>query len=187
METKVMLSNRHVHLTETDAAILLGEGGGTFDRYLTGDSGPYSLKEMVTLVGPKGEIGHVKILGPFRDYTQAEVLRGDGFKLGVEPPVRATGHLNGAAELKIVGPCGEVTRDCAIIAHRHIHMKKDIAEKLGYENGQAVKVRVPGVRALTFENVLISVGGRGLMMHIDTEEGNAAGVKNMDTLELITD
>jgi putative phosphotransacetylase len=126
-------------------------------------------------------------LGPFREYTQAEILQGDCYKLGVDAPVRSSGELENAAPLKIIGPQGEITLNCGIIAHRHIHMKKDIADELGYVNGQSVNVRVPGIRGLIFENVLISIGGRGLMMHIDTEEGNAAGIKNGNTLELITE
>ena len=187
MDVNVMLSNRHVHLTQADADILFGKDGLSFDRYLTGDSGPFAFKETLCLVGGRGEIAKVKVLGPFRNYTQAEVLRGDGFKLGIAPPIRLSGKLEDAVDLTLVGPCGQITRKCAIIAHRHIHMKASIAEELGFTDGQAVKVRVPGIRAVVFENVIINVGGRGLMMHIDTEEGNAACIKNGDVLELIAD
>ena len=180
-----MLSNRHVHLTQEDADLLFGADGTSFDRYLSGDSGPFAIKETLTIVGSKGSIEKVKVLGPFRSYTQAEVLRGDSFKLGIRPPIESSGHLDEAAELTLIGPCGQITRKCAIIAHAHIHMRQDIAESLGLKNGDSVSVKVGGIRALTFQNVLIQVGGRGLMMHIDTEEGNAACIKNGDILQLL--
>lgn len=187
MDCPVMLSNRHVHLTQEDADILFGVDGTTFDKYLSGDSGPYAIKETLQVCGPKGSMSGVKVLGPFRKYTQCELLRGDTFKLGVKPPIESSGNLENAAEITLVGPCGTITRKCAIIAHAHIHMKKEIADELGFQDKQAVKVKVPGIRALTFENILIHIGGRGLMMHIDTEEGNAGCIKNGDILQLVTE
>lgn len=185
MDVPVMLSNRHLHLSEEDAKRLFGENGATFDHYQKGDSGPFLCKETVTVSGPKGEIGGLKILGPYRGKTQVEVLRSDIFKLGIDPPVALSGHLEGAVALTLTGSAGSITRDCAIIAHRHIHIREDIAKEHSLENGQLVRVRAPGIRGIVFEQVALCIGGRGLMMHIDMDEGNAAGIKNGDVLELL--
>lgn len=181
-----MLSNRHVHLTEEDVSVLFGTAGLTFSRYLSGNGGPWASNEFVTLKGPKGSIEHVRVLGPCRSYNQAELLKADCYKLGIDAPVRNSGHHNGAATLELIGPCGSLEIHTAIIAHRHIHVGKELLEETGWIPGETfVRVRVGGIRGLIFDNVAIVKGGRGLMMHVDTEEGNAAGIKNGDRLEIL--
>lgn len=187
MKTVAMLSNHHIHLSEENARILFGDAGLTFKKYLAGNSGPYATEEVVTLKGPKGELKNIRVLGPCRGYTQAELLKSDCYKLGVDAPVRSSGKLEGAATLEVIGPCGTVTADCGILALRHIHVNEENLKKNGLQIGQFVKVRTEGVRGLVFENVEIVKGNSGVLMHIDTEEGNAAGVKNGDMLEVITD
>ena len=49
-----------------------------------------------------------------------------------------------------------------------------------------VSVRVGGERGLVFDNVLIRSGeGHTAEMHVDTDEANAAGLKNNDVVEII--
>ena len=185
---KVMLSNRHVHLTEEAAKTLFGEQGVTLQRYVLGNRGQYACNETVTLAGPKGSIEHVRVLGPLRKYVQAEVLAGDCFKLGVEAPLRKSGCLEGAGTLKLIGTAGEIEVPCAIVAARHIHLKKEMADELGLKGGEKVSVRTFGARAVVFENVEIEIAkpeAPGSVMHVDMEEGNAAGLKNMDDAELL--
>jgi putative phosphotransacetylase len=51
-----------------------------------------------------------------------------------------------------------------------------------------VSVKTSGERSLVFKNVLIRSGDGHLReMHVDTDEGNAAGIKNDDTVEIIVD
>lgn len=127
----------------------------------------------MTLVGPSGSIEGVRILGPLRPYTQAEILRADNFTLGIKAPVKISGS-NNKAPLKLVGPKGEVEfDDVAIIAQRHIHFSPDQAKERGYEKGQIVKVKVEGERSLIFDDVMVVIteGMTDPMMHIDREEG----------------
>ena len=59
-------------------------------------------------------------------------------------------------------------------------------ERYGLKDGDIVKVKTEGIRAVIFENVLVRVGDtHALEMHVDIEEGNAAGAKNGDLVELI--
>ena len=186
MKTLVMLSNHHVHLTEEDANILFGEKGLTFSHYLAENGGPWASKEFVDVRGPKGALHKFRVLGPLRKYTQCELLKADCYKLGVEPPVRNSGQLEGASTLTLIGPRGEVTRDCGIIAWRHIHVDKDTLAEMGLDYYKSrVSVKTEGIRATTLENVTLVPGGKGLLMHIDLEEGNAAGCKNGDMLEIV--
>ena len=185
METVVMLSNHHVHLTQEATDVLFGEAGLTFQRYLAGNSGPWASNEFVDVRGPKGTLSRFRVLGPVRPYTQCELLKTDCYKLGVDAPVRNSGHLDGAATLTLIGPCGEVTVDCGILAWRHIHVDKETLAEMGKNYGDFVDVETTGDRALVFNKVALVPGGKGLLMHVDTEEGNAAGVKNGDKLKVI--
>ncbi|HOB22850.1 MAG: phosphate propanoyltransferase [Firmicutes bacterium] len=184
----VGISARHVHLSREDMDKLFGPGSElTFVKALT-QPGQFSAEEKVTLVGPKREIKNVRVLGPLRSQTQVEISRTDAFTLGIEPPVRDSGDLANSAPLKIVGPKGEVElKEGAIIAKRHIHMTPADAERLGLKDKQLVSVRVKeGERALTFDEVLVRVSEKfALDFHVDTDEANAAGLKNGQLVEII--
>jgi putative phosphotransacetylase len=65
-------------------------------------------------------------------------------------------------------------------------MHPDDAKEFGVVNGQRVKIRVPGERALVFENVIVRVSEEyRLEMHIDMDEGRAAKVVDFQLVELI--
>ena len=184
-KVEVMLSNRHVHLCEEDMKTLFGDGGLTIKNYL-GDSGQFASVETVTLKGPKGSIANVRVLGPLRPRTQAEVLQGDCYKLGMDVPCRISYDLDDAAEITIIGSKGSVTKKCAIVAQRHIHLPVEKGEELKLENGANVRVATEGPRAMIMENVSLRIKGHsGAVMHVDTEEGNAAGLKNHDVVTVI--
>ena len=65
--------------------------------------GQWAASERVTLEGPKGQLERVAILGPGRARTQIEVSRTDGFALGIDPPVRDSGKLDGTPTVRIIG------------------------------------------------------------------------------------
>jgi putative phosphotransacetylase len=186
-ELPIALSNRHVHLSKEHIEILFGEGYELTKMKDLSQPGQYACEEKVDIVGPKGTLKGVRVLGPARNKTQVEISLSDGFKLGVVPPVRDSGDLAGSPGAKIVGPKGEVEIEEGIIAAaRHIHMHTNDAEEFGVKDKDRVKVRVGGERGLVFENVLVRVNPNyALEMHVDIEEGNAAGVKNGTIVELI--
>lgn len=178
-EAKVVpigISNRHVHLSQEHLEALFGRGYQlNFLKDLT-QPGQFAAQETVTLKGPKGTMGKVRILGPVRKETQIEVSVTDCFTLGVKPVVRDSGQLDGTEGITIIGPVGEVTTDKGVIvASRHIHFHTDQAKKYGVKDGQKVKVCVPGLRPIIFDDVLIRAGDKyELEFHLDTDEANAA-------------
>ena len=182
---KVMKSNHHVHLSEEMVKKLVGEKGITRRNFLLGDQGPYACEETLTVAGPKGSISNVRVLGPCRGYNQVELLTADTYKLGVKAPIRLSGNLEGATVLKLIGPCGEAELPCGIIAHRHIHLMKDFAEKHGFQNGEIVQVKIKGIRGGLMDNVSLHVCPGGTVMHVDIEEANAFGLRDGDNVEII--
>jgi len=186
----VGLSNKHVHLSKEHINILFGEGHELTPFKDLSQPGQYACEEKVDMVGPKRTIPGVRILGPARKESQVEMVLSDGFTLGLkEVPVRDSGNLEGTPGIKLVGPCGEVELSRGVIAAaRHIHMHTSDAEKYGLKDKQLVKVKVGGPRGLIFENVLIRAHETfALDMHLDVEEGNAAGLANGDVVEVITE
>ena len=184
----VGLSNRHVHLSKDHIDILFGEGHELTPIKDLSQPGQFACDEKVDLVGPKRTIKGVRILGPARKETQVEISLSDGFTLGLEDvPVRDSGKIDGTPGLKLVGPKGEVVLDKGVIAAaRHLHMHTSDAEKYGLKDKDLVQVKVGGPRGLVFDDVFVRVNDQyALDMHVDIEEGNAAGLKNGDEIEVI--
>jgi putative phosphotransacetylase len=190
MEKKVVpvgLSNRHIHLTKEHLDILFGAGYELTKMKDLSQPGQYAANQKVDIVGPKGTLKGVRILGPTRKETQIEISLTDSFVLGVTPPVRDSGDLADSPGSKIIGPKGEVTIDKGVIAAaRHIHMHTSDAENFGVADKEIVSVKVEGKRGLVFDNVLVRVHkDYALEMHVDIDEGNAAGLKNGSMVELL--
>jgi putative phosphotransacetylase len=183
----VGLSNRHIHLSQADLDVLFGEGYELKKFKDLSQPGQYAAEEKVDVVGTKGTLKGVRILGPVRKDTQIEISLADGFVLGVNPPVRDSGDIIDSPGVKVVGPKGEVMLEKGVIAAaRHIHMHTSDAENFGVADKDVVSVRIGGKRGLVFENVLVRVHKEyALEMHVDVEEGNAAGLKNGSMVELI--
>lgn len=183
------VSARHVHLSEHDLAVLFGENYQLTKLRDLSQPNQFAAKETVMIAGPKGAIERVRILGPVRGKTQVEVSRTDAFTLGLQPPVRQSGDIEGSAPITIIGPKGSVHKHQGlIIAQAHIHMEPQDAERFGVSDGQYVKVRVETERPITFERVLVRVSSKyRLEMHIDTDEGNAGFIQTGQTGTLIAD
>lgn len=183
----VGISARHVHLSQADLETLFGKGYNLTPLKELSQPGQYAAKEQVTVVGPKGELAKVRVLGPVRGATQVEVAMTDAMKLGIKAPVRMSGELNGTPGCKLVGPAGEVTISQGLIAAaRHIHMTDEQAAAYGVSNGDRVNVRVCSERPCIWGNVIVRCGkGHDLELHIDTDEANAALITNGEFVELV--
>ena len=129
----------------------------------------------------------MRVLGPVRPESQVEVSLADARGLGIVVPVRQSGDVEGTPGCKLVGPKGEVELERGVIvASRHIHMSLEDAEKFGVKDKDIVSVQTEGERGLLFNNVLVRANAAfKLEMHVDLEEGNAAGVKNGDLVTLV--
>lgn len=173
----IAISARHAHLDQGTLEKLFGEGAVlTPFRDIT-QPGQYACEETVNLVGPRGRIEGVRVIGPLRRRTQVEISRTDEFHLGVDAPIRRSGVLDGSAPITLEGPADAVQLEEGLIcAQRHIHMTPEDARRFGVKGGDEVDVAITGgPRDLVFGDVLIRVSASyKLEMHIDTDEANAA-------------
>lgn len=172
------VSAHHVHLTQDHVERLFGPGRRLTVKSPLSQPGQFACEEAVDLVGPKGRVERVRVLGPVRKQSQVEISRTEEFKLGIDAPIRASGDLGGSPGITLVGPAGEVRLEEGVIcALRHIHMSPEDALTFGVRDRDVVRVRVEGERSLVFGDVLVRVHPDfRLEMHIDTDEANAAEV-----------
>lgn len=183
------ISNRHIHLCQEDVEKLFGKDYKLTPLKELVQPGQFAAKEVVSIVGRKGSIEGVRVLGPVRKRTQIEISMTDSFKLGVKAPVKESGDLAGAGSIFVIGPKGSIeSKESVIIAKRHIHMHPDDAKKLGVKDQQIVSIKTMGERPTVFGNTVVRVKENfRLECHLDTDEANAAALKPNDYVELLED
>lgn len=173
----VVSSNRHVHLTQEDVERLFGAGYQLTKMRDLVQPGQFACNERVTIETDKGRLA-LRVVGPTRKETQVELSLTDAAKLGLTPPIRMSGELEGSAgctlvngERRIALPRG------VIVAARHLHLAPDEALAFGLQNGDVVSLAVSGMRATVLNNVAVRTGAAHLMeAHIDKDEANACGL-----------
>ena len=183
----VASSARHVHLCHADVERLFGPGYQLQLFRPLVQPGQFACKEQVTVVGPKGELKKVRVLGPERSATQIEVSMTDSFALGIKVPVRMSGKTAGTPGCTLVGPAGSVeVKEGVIVAARHLHVSPEQAALFGLSDGQVVSLCSQGERAVIYENVIVRAGkGHDLEVHLDTDEANAAAMSGSPMMEVI--
>jgi acetate kinase len=176
------VSAHHVHLSQEHVEQLFGQGHELTPKAPLAQPGQFAAEERVRLIGPRGTIDRVRVLGPARDETQIEISRTEGYVLGINAPIRMSGDLTGTPGLNLEGPEGRVEiNEGVIYAHRHIHMRPTDARRFGLQDRDVVRVRVEGDRELIFGDVVVRVSPQyALEFHLDTDEANAAELNSGD-------
>jgi citrate synthase len=185
----VSLSARHIHLAKSDFEKLFGQESNLHQINYLFQPKEFACQETVDVIGPKRALYGVRIIGPFRKKTQVEISRSDGYVLGVNPPTRQSGHLEGSPGIHLMGPKGAIMlKEGVIFAARHLHMSPDDARRLKVSNKQIVAVKFPGKRAGILDEVMVRVHPDYVLeMHLDLDEGNALALNDGDIGTLITD
>jgi len=175
----IEISAHHVHLSQSDVDKLFGPGHQLTPEHELSQPGQFACAEKVHLVGPKGRIANVRVLGPTRKETQVEIAMTEQFKVGIQPPIRESGDLANTPGITLEGPFGSTAIERGVIcAQRHIHMTPEDALRFRVRDKYIVRVRVEGERELIFGDVVVRVNpAYRLAMHIDTDEGNAASIR----------
>ncbi|SCX45042.1 phosphate propanoyltransferase [Lysinibacillus fusiformis] len=181
------VSARHVHLAQAEVEQLFGENYQLTPKFELSQPGQFAAEETVVIAGPKGSIERVRILGPARSLSQVEVSWTDAMKLGIKPPLRISGDIQGSSPVTLIGPKGSVVlNEGLIIAQAHIHMSPEDSAKFNVMDGQSVQIKVEGIRPIILSNVVIRVSERyRLEMHIDTDEANAGLIQQGTVAEIV--
>jgi propanediol utilization protein len=172
------VSARHIHLAPEHVAALFGPGARLEPWRSLYQPGEFATERTLALISPSGRrLERIRVLGPERARTQIELARTDAVSLRMEIPLRDSGDLDGTPAVTLEGPAGSVTTDGTIRAARHIHCDPTEAASFGLADGDRVSVKVPGPEGVTFPDVLVRAHpGHRLILHLDTDDANAAGV-----------
>ncbi len=182
MTIEMEASGRHVHLSRADVEALFGAGHRLNRVKDLSQPGQFVCAERVSVVGPKGELSNVVVLGPERAESQVEVSLTDAVALGVRPPVRISGQIqdtpgvvlrHGGRELRL--PRG------LVVAKRHIHMRPEDAARFGVTDKQIVHFSTFTGRPVVFGEIEVRVSDRcATVVHLDYDEANACGFQRGD-------
>jgi putative phosphotransacetylase len=93
----------------------------------------------------------------------------------------------GSLGCTLIGSQGKVElTQGVIISHRHVHLNPAQAAELGVQDGDLIQARAGQDRQVIFNRVLVRSGSTHEgELHLDTDEGNAAGVNSGDLAELL--
>ena len=174
-QVPVGISVRHIHLTRADVDKLFGYGYQLTPKKALSQPGQFACEECLDVIGPKGELKRVRILGPERSATQIELAQTDCRTIGVNAPVRSSGDTKGTPGVTLRGPLGELTvPEGVIVADRHLHMPPAQAAAFGLADGDRVQIRINGLKPGIMGGVLVRASNKcALDFHIDTDDGNA--------------
>lgn len=175
----VASSNHHVHLSQADVERLFGPGYQLTRLRDLRQPGQFACKEQVLLETEKGTM-KLRVVGPARSSTQVELSLTDSIRLGLRPPVRMSGDLEGSPGCTLRNGENRITLERGvIIAARHLHLSPEEAQAYGLRDGDVVSLQVEGPRSLTLGNVIVRSGpGHRLEAHIDTDEANACMLRD---------
>lgn len=174
-DVPISVSGRHLHLSREDMDVLFGKESELTVFKPISQPGQFASNEKVTIVGPRGQIDNLRILGPLRKETQIELAASDARRIGMKLPVRASGDLDGTPGITIIGPRGSVmVSSGCMIAERHIHMTPKQAKQRGVEDGQQIQVRVDSGKGGIMDRVFVRVREDfAYDMHVDSDDANA--------------
>lgn len=179
---RVGVSRAHVHLTQEHVEALFGQGQELTVLRELGQAGEFAAKETVNVVGRKGVLQQVRIIGPARAKTQVELARTDTFVLGIDAPLRDSGQVEDSPGAVLIGAKGVVVlNQGCIIAKAHVHLLRKDAERLELGDGDRVNILIKGDKTVSYYGVKVRLVDHGLTeFHIDTDEANAAFVDTGD-------
>lgn len=188
MKVTVEVSARHFHASCDDYKILFGESKPLQIKMLS-QTGQFA-SDKIAIAESDGKVQlEVRFLGPYRNTTQVELSLTDAYHLNIKPPIKeCTRQDHGGEEITLIGPNGRFKKPVAIVSERHLHIDPTTAERIGIINKEFVKVRVGAARSVIFDRVLVRVDESfKTAVHLDTDEGNAAGIETPALGELIID
>lgn len=183
MENKILfkapieISARHIHLNQKDFIKLFGKEAVLKPVAALSQKGQFASDSFVTLLSKdKTKQIKLRVLGPFRAFSQIELSSSDAYMLGYKIPIRLSGNIDDAPKIKVATPLGAISV-AAIVPQRHLHIPKSLAQKYGLKDSQPVACEIKGCRKLIFKNIIVRIDDEAVLaLHLDTDEGNAAGV-----------
>ncbi len=187
LSVEIEASGRHVHLTREAVERLFGPGHRLTPVKDLSQPGQFACAERVEVIGPKGSLKNVAVLGPERKECQAEVSATDAVALGLKPPVRQSGDIQGSCPVTLrVGDNTLELSQGLIIAQRHVHLTPADAARFHVSDGQIVGLKCLTSRPAVLEDTVVRVSDKfAAYIHLDYDEANAIGWKKGDRARMV--
>lgn len=187
MKVNIGVSARHIHLSEDDFNILFPNEELNIYKELS-QYPNFASDKKVTLKNNDRIIENVRVVGPLRNETQAELSKTDCHYLSIDAPVCNSGELEDAAEIEIINGDVSIFRSCAIIQNRHIHMSYEDAKNYGFTDDQIVRVKIDTKKGGIMDDVHIKLGDKfSIELQLDTDDANAFLVDENTVGEILND
>jgi propanediol utilization protein len=175
----VAVSERHVYLTQSVIEQLFCDKYHLHEQSPVSQPTQFAARETVTLVGPRGRIADVRVIGPARNDNQVEISQSDARALGVGAPLRESGDVKDSPGIFVEGPRARVRLDHGVIRTlRHVHLASAEAASHGLKDRDRIDVTEEGAHPHTlFSDVLVRVSpGCKSELHLDPDECDTAGL-----------
>jgi propanediol utilization protein len=123
----VAVCERHVYLTQSVIEQLFCDKYRLHEQSPVSQPTQFAARETVTLVGPRGRIADVRVIGPARTDNQVEISQSDAWALGVGTPLREPGDVKDSPGIFVEGPRARVRLDHGVI--RTLRDRIDVPEE----------------------------------------------------------
>lgn len=185
MKVTVGLSNHHVHLTKEDADVLFGKDYELTVKRPLKQLGQFACEETVDVIINGVKLEHLRIIGPYRNYTQVELIERDSQTLGIKSLYSDSGKLEKTYAITLIGPIGMVNHDVgAFIANNHVHMSSEDLKLFGVQDKELVTIKTNNGNEI--KNVYVkSDPSCVLEFHIGKDDGEKLGLQNGDEVEVV--
>lgn len=183
----VEVSARHIHLSPKHNKKLFGADFKLTSFKDLSQPGLFAAKETVDIQIGERKLKNIRVVGPLRNYTQIEISKTDARFLRTVVPLRLSGDIENSKGCTIIGPRGVVNlKEGLIVAKRHIHLSPKEAKKMNLKQGQEIAIKTEGARRLVLYRVVARIDpSYKAAVHIDTDEGNAAGIEGETEGEIV--
>lgn len=132
---------RHVHLSQKTWEILFGKKKLPQIFKTLWQRGQVVYQESITIVGPKGRLEDVRVLGGHRRETQVEISETEALLLGIKPLLRLSGRLSRTPGCTLIGPVKKnIIKKGVIVPLSHLHLNLKEANFFGLRQGQEIEV-----------------------------------------------
>lgn len=187
LRVPVAVSTTHVHLTCAAIEALFSDNYRLHEHSALAQPTHYAAEEYVTLIGPRGRLPNVPIIGPPRSANQVEISQADARTLGISAPVHRSGDVDGTPGILLKGPRTSVKLERGVICpSRHVHMTPTDAESVELKDGDriAAVIDTHDPPALLHDVLVCVSADCKLELHLNTDEANASGLHSGDCVLL---
>lgn len=184
-------------LTKEHFARLFGEGSWPEFAEACGSQGGFLSRQQVAAATAIGRLPGIAVVGPLGGPSRVELPLSLARPLGLEPPVRHSGDVEGAPRVTLIGPRGHLELDAgAICLTRRLACSPENARRLGLLDGDSVVCLVrsrrrtevrEAVRDGILSEIFVSVSDEhDLELQLDRDDADALRAGDGDVARLLT-